>query len=186
MISRIEPAVTVDDLDLMPEDDNRYEVIDGELFVSKAPGITHQVVFGNLFLSLSLYFGDNPIGKVIAGPGLILSKIDGVIPDLVVILNDRLAEVITGERLTAAPDLVVEVLSPGAANEQRDRVAKRQLYAKFGVKEYWIADLQTHTIHVHVLDGNALALRATYGEHDELQSSVLPNYRLEVGRVFSL
>src|SRR6266700_3259549 len=74
MAARIEPLITVDDLDSMPEDGNRYEVIEGELFVSRAPGLPHQIVSGNIFGQFWNYLAENPIGKIIATPGLILSK----------------------------------------------------------------------------------------------------------------
>jgi len=137
---RVAPLLTISDLDDLPEDRNHYELIEGELFASKATGITHQLTFGILFEVLSTYLKSNPVGKIIATPGLILSDLDAVIPDLVFIRNERLAEVISGERLIGPPDLVVEILSPGRENETRDRVAKRQLYGKFGVLEYWILD----------------------------------------------
>jgi len=96
---RVAPLLTVSDLDDLPEDGNRYELIEGELFASKAPGITHQLTFGILFDTLSTFLKSNPVGKIIATPGLILSDLDAVIPDLVFIRNERLAEVISGERL---------------------------------------------------------------------------------------
>ena len=137
MSTQIEPIVTAADLEAMPDDGNRYEIIEGELLFSKASGVPHQRVSGELFYEFRSYLGEHPTGEVImiATPGLTLSETDAVIPDLVFILNERASEVITGDRLTAAPDIVIEILSPGADNLRRDRVAKRQMYAKFGVKE---------------------------------------------------
>ena len=74
MAARIEPLMSVDDLDAMPEDGNRYEVIEGELFVSRAPGLPHQIVSGNIYYHLRSYIDKNPIGTIVTTPGLILSQ----------------------------------------------------------------------------------------------------------------
>src|SRR5438034_6333768 len=140
MAARIEPLMTVDDLDAMPEDGNRYEVIEGELFVSRAPGLPHQIISVNIVYEFKKYLDQHPIGLVIATPGLVFSEYSGVIPDIVFFTHGRGEEIISGERLVAAPDIVIEILSPGRENVSRDRVAKRQLYAKHGVNEYWIVD----------------------------------------------
>src|SRR5215831_6195080 len=110
---RVEPIVTVADLEAMPDDNNRYEVIDGELFMSKSPGVPHQrasMRVTSLFLS---YLGEHLVGELLATPGVILSDIDAVIPDLVFVRHERMREVISGDRIIAAPDIVVEILSPG-------------------------------------------------------------------------
>ncbi|MCP9492994.1 MAG: Uma2 family endonuclease [Pyrinomonadaceae bacterium MAG19_C2-C3] len=83
MSTLIEPVVTVEDLAAMPDDGNRYEVIEGEIFVSGAPNFIHQVATSNLIGSIHPYLRKNPIGTIVPTPGLILSPIDGVIPDVV-------------------------------------------------------------------------------------------------------
>src|SRR5205807_5954076 len=111
MAARIEPLMTVDDLDAMPEDGNRYEVIEGELFVSRAPGIPHQRVSKNILVAFDNYIAANPIGEVIPTPGLIFGKYSGVIPDVVFYSHERAQQIISDDRLTAAPELVIEILS---------------------------------------------------------------------------
>jgi len=113
MAARIEPLMTVEDLDAMPEDGNRYEVIEGELFVSRAPGLPHQIVSGRLHYQIMSYLETNPIGAIVATPGLVLSRYNGVIPDLVFYTHARGEEIIANDRLNAAPDIVIEILSPG-------------------------------------------------------------------------
>src|SRR5262245_37888387 len=119
MATHIEPLLTVDDLDLLPEDGNRYELIEGELFMSRAPGLTHQRVFGNLFGNFLMYLNRNPIGEVIATPGVIFSRYNAVIPDMIFFSNERRDEIASTERVEGAPDLVIEIVSPGAENQQR-------------------------------------------------------------------
>ena len=126
MARPIEPLLTVADLDCMPDDGNRYEVIEGVIQVSRAPGLTHQRVLGKLLTSFALYFIQNPVGEILATPGVILSDFNGVIPDLVFISHELRDEIALGERITGAPEIVIEIVSPGADNERRDRRTQRQ------------------------------------------------------------
>ncbi|HWC77452.1 MAG TPA: Uma2 family endonuclease [Blastocatellia bacterium] len=148
MTARIEPLVTVADLDLMPDDGNRYEIIDGEMLVSRTPGLTHQTISANLLVSLKNYLLQNPVGDAWATPGVIFDELNAVIPDLVFVSKARRAEVAPGERIVGAPDILIEILSPESENERRDRVIKRQVYARFGVKEYWIIDPVNRAVEV--------------------------------------
>src|SRR5882762_10055186 len=156
MASRIEPLMTVAQLDACPDDNNRYELIGGELFVSRAPDIPHQRVLLNLEIALSHYLGQNPIGILVPGTGMIFSDYDAVIPDLAFVRNERWDEVVTGEKFTGALDLVIEILSPGTQNRQCDLTSKRQLYGKCGVKEYWIVDSENREVLVLRLQGPTL------------------------------
>src|SRR5215467_3555756 len=176
MSTQIEPLLTIADLDAMPEDGQRYEIIEGELFVSCAPGLTHQNVSVNLVIDLGNFLSENPIGKIWTTPSVIFSELSGVIPDIVFISKDRLAEIASGEKITGSPDLVIEIVSPGAGNERRDRVAKRQLYGKHGVREYWIVDPYLRSVEVYLLKGRTLRHAKTFREDDELASSVLPGF----------
>jgi len=187
MASRIEPLLTVADLDAYPDDNgNRYELIGGELFVSCAPGIPHQRVVQNLSVGISLYLKANPIGILVPGAGAIFSDYDAVIPDIAFVRNERWDEVVTGEKFTGAVDLVIEVLSPGAANRRRDLSAKRGLYGKYGVQEYWIVDTQNLSVLVFRLEGPTLQEIATLIGDDELTSTVLPSFRLKVKTIFNI
>jgi Uma2 family endonuclease len=186
MATNIYPLVTIDDLESLPDDGNRYEVIEGELFMSRAAGLTHQGVSGNLYHSFRNYLDVHPIGRVLSTPGILFSEIDSVIPDIVFFTNERAALIVSGERLIAAPDLIVEIVSPGRDNERRDRVAKRQLYGKFGVREYWIVDPQLRTIEVATLRDGALTESFVFREADELTSTVLPGFSLHLPQVFAI
>lgn len=107
------------DLELLPDNGNRYEIIDGELFVTRAPGWGHQKVCGNICTELNLWSRQTGLGEVASGAGIVFTDADNVIPDLVWASNERLAALLDDAgHLTAAPELVVEVLSPGEANER--------------------------------------------------------------------
>jgi Uma2 family endonuclease len=127
MASKIEPLMTVAELDALPDDGNRYELIGGELFVSRAPGIPHQRVLLNLEIALSDYLVNHPIGILVPGAGAVFSDYDAVIPDLVLVTSARWEKVVANDRFVGAPDLVIEIISPGEHNRQRDLSVKRQL-----------------------------------------------------------
>ena len=187
MASRIEPLLTVADLDAYPDDDgNRYELIGGDLFVSCAPGIPHQRVLHNLQIELALYLKEHPIGILVPGAGAIFSDYDAVIPDLAFVRNERWDQVVTGEKFTGAVDLVIEILSPGAANRRRDLSAKRGLYGKYSVKEYWIVDKENLSVSVFRLKGKLLHEIATLTGDEELTSPILPSFRLKAKTIFNL
>jgi Uma2 family endonuclease len=186
MTTQVEPLLTVADLDLMPDDGNRYEIIEGELFVSRAPSLTHQIIVANIITDFHGFITVNPLGLVVPGPGVIFSEYSGVIPDVIFISNERRGEIAAGERVMGAPDLVIEIVSPGAENERRDRIVKRQLYGKHGVREYWIVYPESRSIEVYVFDGRALNLANTFTETDELTSTVLHGYRVKVQKLFAL
>jgi Uma2 family endonuclease len=184
MAARIEPLMTVDDLEAMPDDSNRYEVIEGELFVSRAPGLPHQILSGNIHYQFSSYLETNPIGRIVATPGLILSQFSGVIPDLVFYTHERGRNIIDKDRLNAAPEIVIEILSPGRENISRDRIAKRQLYAKHGVQEYWIADSENRSVEIYRLVDQELNLSAMLRLDDQITSPLLPGFSCPLSKIF--
>ena len=184
MAARIEPLMTVEDLEAMPEDGNRYEVIEGELFVSRALALPHQILSGNIFANLWNYLRQNPIGRVVATPGLVLGQFSGVIPDIVFFSHGRADEIISGGRLIAAPDIAIEILSPGRENAARDRVAKRQLYAKHSVQAYWIVDGENRAIEIYRLSTKGLGLAVVLRSGDEITSPLLPGFACPVANIF--
>jgi Uma2 family endonuclease len=88
-------------------------------------------------------------------------------------------------KLHAAPELMIEVLSPGATNERRDREAKLKLYSQRGVQEYWVADWRQRQVEIYQREHAALHLVATLYEQDTLQSPLLPDFAIQVARLFS-
>jgi Uma2 family endonuclease len=184
MVANIEPLLTVTDLDACPDDNNRYELIGGELFVSRAPGIPHQRVVLNLEIGLSRYLEENPIGILVPGAGAIFSDYDAVIPDLAFVRSERWNEVVTGEKFSSAPDLVIEVTSPGKENRRRDLTVKRQLYGKYGVAEYWIVDCDNRFVSIFRRNGPVLDPTTILKLEDEITSPLFPNLSLRVASIF--
>jgi len=184
MSAKIEPLLTISDLDAMPDDGNRYELFEGEIFVSRAPSLSHQRVLGNIYSLIRNYLTQNSIGEVLLTPGVIFDDFNGSIPDAVFISHQRRREIISGERITGAPELVIEVVSPGKENERRDRVIKRQVFGRHGVKEYWIADPQNRLLEIYRLRKRTLTLVKTLMDEDELTTSVLPGFKCKANQIF--
>ena len=177
---------TVADLESLPDDDNRYELINGELHVTHAPHVWHQLVVGKVGAALELWSNQTDAGLTIPGPGVLFSPVDAVIPDVVWVRRDRLAELLGEDgKLHGAPDLVVEVVSPGTANEERDRVTKRRQYGDWGVPEYWIIDRFAGTVEVFRLAGGTLQPVETLVETDQLTSPLLPEFAHPVAALFA-
>jgi len=108
--------------------------------VSRAPGIPHQRVLLNLEVALSNYLSGHPVGIWFPVQAPSSAIYDAVIPDLVFVRNERCLRVVSNNKFTGGLDLVIEILSPGKENRDRDLLVKRQLYGKYGVGEYWVVD----------------------------------------------
>ena len=122
-------------------DDERWELIDGELFRMPSPNIAHQMISGELFPRMKQFVQERNLGVVFHAPtDVVLSDTDTVEPDLLFISRERMG-IITRLNIQGAPDLVVEIHS--SSTTQRDLTAKRALYARSGVKEYWPVDLRS-------------------------------------------
>jgi Uma2 family endonuclease len=185
MITKLEP-LTIADWDAIPyKEGYRYEIIEGELFVSCSPGLTHQMVSDNLVVLLRNFLKLNPIGVAVSTPGLVLSEYSGVISDIVFFRRDQCDTIVTNDRLSGPPALVVEILSPGSSNVRRDRVTKLQLYAKHGVPEYWIIDLRNSAVERYVNQESTLTLQETLGEEETLTTPALPGFSCRVSEIFS-
>lgn len=177
---------TTSDLELLPDNGNRYEIIDGELLVTKAPHWKHQETCGRVFSALDAWSQSTGVGRAAINPGIIFTDADNVIPDVVWASNERLATLLDDAgHLTAAPELVVEVLSPGVENERRDREAKLKLYSSRGVQEYWIVNWQKHQIEIYRRERATLKLIATLFMNDKLTCPLLPGLESPVARLFA-
>ncbi len=178
---------TTSDLELLATDEwKRYEIIDGELFVTRAPHWKHQGAAGNICLELQVWSRSNALGETRQTPGIIFTDGDNVIPDVVWISSERLAQLLDDEgHLRGASELIVEVLSPGTTNERLDREAKLKLYSSTGVQEYWIANWQLQQIEVYRREAAQLKLLATLLADDDITSPLLPGFCVRVQKLFA-
>ncbi len=148
---------TYEDLFALPDDGRRYEIIEGELYEMPAPNLVHATVVANLIamlIPLVTRFG----GRWYTAPlDVFFQGANPVQPDIVVILPGWSGTLpLRGPE--GAPDLLVEVLSP--SNRGHDLLLKRALYARAGVREYWLVDPEGRTIEILALDRDALHLVA--------------------------
>ena len=173
--------LTYEDYANTPEGE-RWELIDGELIMVAAPSEEHQIVVFNLAGLLYIFLRANPIGLALTAPrDVFLTENDIVQPDLLFVSNER-AHIRNSGYVAGAPDLVVEVRSPSTA--RKDWITKRELYARHGVQEYWIADAEASTITVLTLAAGALQVTAVYGLGNTLLSPTLPGFTPAIDDIF--
>jgi len=171
--------LTYHDYQLLPDDGKRYEVIDGDLCMTFAPATRHQMIVTRLSHLLFNYLERNPIGTVLTAPcDVLLSDVDVLQPDLLVVLQDGLAR-ITDKNVQGPPDLVIEILSPGTAG--RDRDLKRKRYEHFGVREYWLVDPDQNTVEILRLEQHRFTRASLTSRPSQSSSPLLSNLMLDLG-----
>ncbi|MEJ7710758.1 MAG: Uma2 family endonuclease [Pyrinomonadaceae bacterium] len=151
--------------------------------MSRAPSLTHQRILGNVYALLKTYLDQNLIGEVLLTPGVIFDEFNSAIPDAVFLANQQIKNIGIGERILEAPELAIEIVSPGKENARRDREVKRQVYGKHGVKEYWIADPEMRTFEIYRLESSKLKLVAALMDEDEITTPVLPGFSCKVHQI---
>ena len=178
---------TISDLEGLPQplDDKRYEIIEGELHVTSQPTWQHQATCRNVLRLLDAWSQQTNSGEANLAPGVVFSPEDAVAPDVVWVSRERLPLILGDDgKLHGAPDLMIEVLSPGSSNERRDRETKLRLYSLQGVREYWILDWQQRSMTVFRREQASLRLTATLYEQDQLESALLPGFSCSVAHLF--
>jgi len=171
-----------DQLCLLPEDGNQYELFDGELVMTPSPRPHHQEIVIKLSALLLQHVQGNSLGKVYVAPlDTIMDEYTVVQPDILFVSRERVAEVVK-ERIEGAPDLVVEVLSPSTFHKDLRR--KMHVYSQFGVKEYWIVDPEEQTLALYQRVGEKLQLTRQFASDETFQSPLLPGFDLEVHAIF--
>lgn len=182
MVANRKARFLAEDIWDTPDDGNRYEVIDGELYVAPPSVREHQDASGELFGTIWSYLRDNPIGRIYHAPfGVILTGVNGVQPDLVYVSNERRA-VLTHQGISGAPDLVVEILSP--STRTRDRGIKLRAYEAAGVIYYWIADPRARTLEERVLGEDGYGPPTIYRVGETFQPALFPGLSIDVARLW--
>lgn len=180
----VEPLISIYDLDATPDDGSIYELFEGELSVAKAPSLKHQEIITNFAAILKTYLWQKPIGGIWITPGVIFDEYNSAIPDLVFVAKERISQIASGIHIVGAPDLAIEIMSPGSENVRRDQIVKRQTYARFSVKEYWIVEPIVEIIEISRLQNNVLTSVGTFRNSDEISSLLLPDLSFTVKDVF--
>jgi len=165
------------------DDDRRYELIEGELYMVPAPNFRHQTISRDLGVVLWEFVKENNLGTVLYAPfDVVLSETDVVQPDIIFVSKERMG-LMTEKNLRGAPDLAIEILS--TATRERDKLVKKKLYMEYGVKEFWIVDPDRRTIEIMVLKETGFETFGIYFIDDELTSPLLRGFKLDLKEVFS-
>ena len=164
-------------------DDERYELLNGNLMMVPAPNRKHQKVLVRLARKLGDFTEAHGLGEVYVAPfDVFLSDTDVVQPDVLFISRAR-EHTLTEQNVRGAPDLVIEILSPSTAD--RDLGYKHDLYGRHGVLEYWIVDPIAETVAVHRQRDGRLELAETFGRRDTLRTALLEGLQLKLDDIFA-
>jgi Uma2 family endonuclease len=174
---------TYDDWVRLPDDGTRYEVIDGELYMTPPPSVSHQFTIAHLLVAMSNFVFDHQLGVVFPSPlGVRLPTQSVPLEPDIVYISSAHKSIIGKEYIEGVPDLVVEVLSPG--NWMYDRHEKYQLYQTARVPEYWIVDYRAKTVEVFVLEQSEFTLIGKWGVSEAASSRVLNGFQVAVVDIF--
>jgi Uma2 family endonuclease len=181
-VVEIPHKLTYEDYLNFPDDGNRYEIIDGELYVNPSPNMKHQLVLMNILRALDRYVRAHSCGEIFFAPfDVVLSKHDIVQPDVLYISNERM-EIITAANVQGAPDIAIEVLSEGT--RKRDETKKRKAYERFGVSEYWIVDpIDEDSVRIVRFKDRKFERRIVGGN---ITTPLLPGFALPLRDVFAM
>ena len=175
---------TYDDWLRLPTDTFRYEIIEGELFVSPSPGTNHQIAVSSLLAAMHYHARHNNLGLVLTSPiSVRLPLRDSIVqPDILFVRRERIA-IVKDDVIDGAPDLVVEILSP--SNWVYDRSHKQEAYLQAGVREYRIVDYRARTVDVLVLEDDEYVQRGQYGDGSMVASETLTGFSIAVAEIFA-
>jgi Uma2 family endonuclease len=174
-------AYSYADLATFPDDGLRREIIDGELIVSPAPRLRHQRISARLYLIIGNHLEAHGGGELFYAPvDVLFSDTNVVEPDLLFVADDQ-SGILTEMNVQGAPALVIEVLSEARI----DRVRKRDLYARFGVPEYWVVDPEADRVEVYRLRGGAYAKPEIFEPGDVLAYQRLSGLEIDLTRLFA-
>lgn len=166
----------------LPDNGHQYEIVDGVLYMSPSPSRWHQDAVLQLALYLKQFVSSHQSGKVFIAPFDVELDFKTVVqPDILVVLNAN-SHIITDNGIIGAPDLVVEVASPGTASYDRNQ--KLNLYERAGIQEYWIVDVMAHTVEVLILSNGKYRARGVFQKKSQLPSQILAGFSMQVEQIF--
>jgi len=167
---------------LKTPDDKRYELIEGELLMTPSPVTKHQRVSRKIEFLLEKFVTENDLGEIFHAPYDVYLDNENVLqPDILFVSRER-SHIIGEKNIQGAPDLVIEIVSESTA--YRDLVQKKSLYAKYGVKEYWVVVPDNEIVEVYVLRESLYALHETFRKGDSLDSPTFPEFHIGFTNVF--
>jgi Uma2 family endonuclease len=182
LVKAVDPRVSFAELQQWPDDGRRYELYDGEVIVVPAPVPRHQLVAARI-TSLLLEFARESGSLALPSPiDIAFTEHDVLQPDVVLFRRERCSLIAMMEVIRIAPDLAVEVVS--RSTEARDRGRKMQVFARFGVGEYWIVDPVRNVLEIYQLQGGGYLLVAVCSEKDHVESATFNGLSFDARRIF--
>jgi len=179
--------VTWDEFRNMELDDNDpyiYELLNGIIVKRSAPSLLHQNAGDNLLTDIKIFLRQHPIGKAYSAPTDVeFDKHNAFQPDISFVSAERSFLYEDGDYIKGAPDLIVEIISPG--NVRRDRVDKKEICEQFAVREYWLIDPLSQTVEIYVMRDNAYQLHEFLEQNGKATSTVLKGFEVEISTLFS-
>ena len=167
----------------LTDDGEWYEIVNGVLVMAPAPDIPHQAAAMRFGYFLFAHVELTGLGRVIGAPAdVVLSPNNVYQPDVFVVLNAHLDRV-QEKRVVGAPDLVIELASPSTV--LYDRLTKYEVYARFGVPEYWIAKTASRSVEVLVLENEKYRSLGVFSGRDTLPSRIVPELPVHVDQFFA-
>lgn len=163
------------------DDEQRYEIIDGELLLTPAPRVSHQSISRELSVRMAQFVAERGLGEVLYAPVDVVLGEDQVVQPDILFVSKQNSGVIHERGIVGAPDLVVEILSPSSLRLDRHR--KRALYERAGVREYWIVDPANRAIEVFALGPDGYELASFAAETGRVASGVMDAFEVEVAEV---
>ena len=179
----VDTRLTYDDYLHLPPDGKRHEIIDGEHYVTPAPSRRHQRISRRLVTALDNYLRDHPLGEVLNAPlDVILSDFDVVQPDVVFVSHER--DDIADDAVRVAPDIAIEILS--ASTRRTDEVAKRKLFERVGVREYWIVDPELDLVKIYRREGGKFVRvgECSREQGEAVETPLLPGVQITLEELF--
>jgi Uma2 family endonuclease len=175
---------TYADWETLPDDGNRYEVIDGVIYMSTAPSSFHQWIIMHLYGYLGFPAEQKQLAYSFVAPiGVLMPGCEPVQPDFVLVLAAR-KSIIHDRRIRGVPDLIIEVLSPG--NSDFDKEVKMAAYANAAVPEYGIIDPAEKTLSLYTLQQpGTYSEPRVFKEGDTVTFACLPTIPLEISKLFA-
>ena len=168
---------------LKTPDDQRCELIEGELNMTPSPIPNHQRISRKIALLLENFITTKNMGEIFYAPlDVYLDEENVFEPDILFISKER-AHIIGEKNIQGAPELVIEILSEN--NAYQDLVKKKKIYARFGVKEYWIVDPLEKTVEIFTLKDKGFQLYRSFPESQTLESPLLAGLSIKLSEVFA-
>ncbi len=172
---------TYEDYIKTPED-TKYELIEGELLMTPSPIPKHQRISIRLAATIFKFVTEKDLGEVFDAPcDVCLDNKNVVQPDILFISKDRV-NIIGEKNIQGTPDFIIEIISENTA--YRDTIQKKRLYAKFGVKEYWIVAPEDKIVEFYFLKDGEYQLIKTFLEKDTIESYLIKGLKIDLGEIF--